>query len=146
MTRDEILDFFARQQQAWLARDPDALAAGHADDGTLVSPIFGTLQGRPAIQTSYQSLFRVFPDWTYQGEPVLVDGHRVAEPFSVTATHVGNFMGLDGTNRRFTIHGIRLFDMREGAIAYERRYYDFTGLLIQLGILRSKPARPIAGA
>jgi hypothetical protein len=37
---------------------------------------------------------------------------------------------------------MRLFEMQDGLIAYERRYYDFTGLLIQLGILRGKPARP----
>jgi hypothetical protein len=30
--------------------------------------------------------------------------------------------------------------MRDGLIARERRYYDFTGLLIQLGVLRSRPA------
>jgi len=146
MTRDEILEFFARQQQAWIGRNADALAAGHAEDGTLVSPIFGTLQGRAAILNSYRSLFQVFPDWTYTGEPLLVDIDRAAEPFSVTATHVGTFMGLEGTGRRFNLQGIRLFDMRDGAIGHERRYYDFTGLLIQLGILRSKPARPIAGA
>jgi hypothetical protein len=30
-------------------------------------------------------------------------------------------------------------EMRDGLIADERRIYDFTGLLIQLGVLRSKP-------
>jgi steroid delta-isomerase-like uncharacterized protein len=142
MTRDEILELFARQQKAWEARDPDALAASHAAEGTLVSPIFGTLNGRAAILASYRSLFQVFPDWTYTGADLVVDDSRVAEPFTVTATHVGTFMGLAGTGRRCTIHGIRLFDIRDGAIFYERRYYDFTGLLIQLGILRGKPARP----
>jgi hypothetical protein len=37
---------------------------------------------------------------------------------------------------------VRIFEMKDDRIAYERRYYDFTGLLIQLGILRGKPARP----
>jgi hypothetical protein len=49
-------------------------------------------------------------------------------------------MGLRGTGRKFDIQGVRLMEMRDGLIAYERRYYDFTGLLIQLGILKSKPA------
>jgi hypothetical protein len=35
-----------------------------------------------------------------------------------------------------------MFQVRDELIAYERRFYDFTGLLIQLGILRGKPARP----
>jgi hypothetical protein len=35
-----------------------------------------------------------------------------------------------------------MFQMKDGLIAHERRIYDFTGLLIQLGILRGKPAKP----
>jgi hypothetical protein len=31
--------------------------------------------------------------------------------------------------------------MADGLIVHERRYYDFTGLLIQIGILRGKPAK-----
>ena len=32
--------------------------------------------------------------------------------------------------------------MSEGLIAHERRYYDFTGMLIQLGVLKAKPVEP----
>lgn len=35
----------------------------------------------------------------------------------------------------------QLFEMKDGLIAQERRYYDFTGLLMQLGVLRGKPAK-----
>jgi hypothetical protein len=30
----------------------------------------------------------------------------------------------------------------QGLIAHERRIYDFTGLLVRLGVLRAKPAKP----
>ena len=142
MTREQVLEFFARQQDHWNRRDPTALAEGHAPEGTLVSPIFRTVVGRPAILASYRSIFQIFPDWTFTGEELLVDEERVAQAFSVTATHVGEFMGLPGSGRRFQIQGVRLFAMEGGLIARERRYYDFTGLLIQVGVLRSKPANP----
>jgi hypothetical protein len=51
-------------------------------------------------------------------------------------------MGLEGSGRKFEIQGVRFFKLKDGLIAYERRYYDFTGFLIQLGVLRGKPARP----
>jgi SnoaL-like polyketide cyclase len=51
------------------------------------------------------------------------------------------FMGLPGSGRAFDIEGVRVFEMKDGLIDFERRYYDFTGLLIQLGVLRGKPAR-----
>ena len=82
----------------------------------------------------------MFPDWTYTGDPVMVDGLRVAQPFQVEATHGGDFMGVPGTGRRVEIQGVRVFEMRDGLIGFEQRHYDFTGLLIQAGILRGKPA------
>ncbi len=144
MSREQVLEFFARQQDQWNRRDAEALAEGHAAEGTLVSPIFRTVVGRPAILASYRSLFQIFPDWTYAGEEPLVDGDQIAQAFFATATHVGEFMGLAGSGRKFQIQGVRLFTMDGAVIAHERRYYDFTGLLIQVGVLRSKPANPQA--
>ena len=141
MTRQEIVDFFEARQSRWVARNPDELARGHAENGTVASPMFGTLRGRAAIGDAYRSLFTIFPDWDLASEELLIDGMRVAQPFSVTATHVGEFMGLAGTNRRFQIVGVRLFEMDGGLIQHERRLYDFTGLLIQVGVLRGKPAK-----
>jgi steroid delta-isomerase-like uncharacterized protein len=142
MSRDDAVAFFGLQQQRWNDRDADALARSHSEDGTVVSPIFRTVQGRPEILASYRTLFATFPDWHYIGQQLLVDGDHVAQQFLVNATHSGEFMGIPGSGRKFEIQGVRLIEMKDGLIAYERRYYDFTGLLIQLGILRSKPARP----
>lgn len=141
MTRQEIVAFFEGRQQAWLSRDADSLGAFHAEQGTIESPMFGRRQGRPAITDSYKALFATFPDWDFLAEELLVDNDRVAQPFTATATHVGTFMGIDGTNRRFKIQGVRLFTMANGLVQHERRMYDFTGLLIQIGILRGKPAK-----
>ena len=141
MTRDDAVKFFAEQQADWDARDAEALARRHTADGTVVSPIFRTVQGFDEILGSYRSLFTVFPDWQYIGEEPMVDGNRLAQPFLVHATHSADFMGLPGSGRKIDIEGVRVFEMKDGLIAYERRYYDFTGLLIQLGVLRGKPAR-----
>ena len=142
MTRDDVVTLFERQQHEWDSRDAEALARRHTSEGIIVSPIFGSVHGRDAILESYRSLFTTFPDWQYVGEQLLTDGDRVAQQFTVRATHSGEFFGLPGSGRRFNINGIRLLELRDGLIAYERRYYDFTGLLIQLGVLRGKPARP----
>jgi len=139
MTRDAMLAFCDRRADAWKRRDPAALASDHAERGTVVSPIFSRMTGRNAIQKSYESLFQSFPDWTMDNEPPLIDGDRVAVPFTARATHVGRFMGLDGTGRRCEIQGVLLMEIADGLIAHEWRVYDFTGLLIQLGVLRGKP-------
>jgi steroid delta-isomerase-like uncharacterized protein len=139
MTRDEALAFCAKRIESWRRRDPEALALDHAELGTVASPIFSKIVGRDAIRTSYESLFTSFPDWSMENEAPLIDGDRVAVSFTAKATHAGRFMGLDGTGRRCEIQGVLLMQMQNGLIAHERRVYDFTGLLIQLGVLRGKP-------
>jgi predicted ester cyclase len=141
MTRQELIAFFADRQARWDAHDAKGLAADHAEAGTVQSPMHGTRRGRHAITGSYRALFDAFPDWRFISEELIIDGDRLAQPFSAEATHVGDFMGLAGTNRRFRVQGVRVYDMANGLIQSERRYYDFTSLLIQIGVLRSKPAK-----
>jgi len=138
MTRDEIVAFFAARQGPWAARDADALAACNAVNGTVASPMFKHLNGRKAIAGSYRRLFEIFPDWDYQSDGLIVDDDRVAQPFVATATHRGELLGIAGTGHKCRIEGVRLFRMQDGLIQDERRVYDFTSLLMQIGLLRAK--------
>jgi predicted ester cyclase len=139
MTRDEITTFFDRRQLDWRARNPEALAEAHASDGMVVSPMFGALHGRVEIADSYRRLFATFPDWYFKNEELIVDGARVAQHFVATATQVGEFMGLPGTNRHGRMEGMLLYTMKDGLIFHEQRLYDYSALLIQIGVLKSKP-------
>jgi predicted ester cyclase len=139
MTRDSITDFFTQWDEAWRARDPDRLAAVYAPQATVVSPMFKHLRGRAEIAESYYRLFESFPDWTVTNEEPLIDGERIARVFEAHATHAGDFMGLKPTKRRCQIQGVRLFRLGADGIEDERRLYDFTNLLIQIGVLKSKP-------
>jgi len=141
MDRAIVAAFLADRDQHWIARDAEALGASHAQDGIVRSQIFATVQGRTAITESYRSLFRSFTDWHLSSRPPVIDGFRVAQPFDVVATHTGSLLGFEPTGRRFEIHGVLLLDLTpECLIAQEQRIYDFTGLLIQVGVLRGKPA------
>jgi predicted ester cyclase len=141
MTYDDTLAFFERREAKYARADAAGLAQDHTADGVVYSPIFQKVEGLARIEESYRALYAMFPDWQIDFEPPIVDGDRVAQPFHVRATHTGEFMGFPGTGRRFELRGTSIYAMRDGLIAEERRIYDFTGLLIQLGVLRSKPAR-----
>ena len=138
--RDAVVAFLDERQRSWRARDAEGLGRSHAENGIVRSPIFATVQGRAAITEAYRSLFRSFTDWQFSAREPIIDGLRVAQPFDVTATHTGSLLGFDPTGRRFEIHGVLLFDLTPDClIAQEQRIYDFTGLLIQVGVLRGKP-------
>ena len=140
MTNDQIAAFIGRHATAWNRRAPAALSQNHAKDGVIVSPMFGRVEGRAQIRSTYAALFAAFPDWEIRYDEPIVDGSRLAVFFSVSATHEGDFMGLDGSGRRCAFEGISLFYLgTDMLIAEERRVYDFTGLLTQLHVLRVRP-------
>jgi uncharacterized protein (TIGR02246 family) len=140
MTRDEVFALFTRREAAWRARDPVALASDHRPDGVVVSPTGGVLEGRAEIERIYRVWFIAFPDLMVNTEDLLVDGDRAALLCRITGTHAGEFFGVAPTGRRIEVAGAFIYRLDDGQIVHERRILDFTGLLVQVGVLRAKPA------
>lgn len=138
MTREETTRFLDRWQQAWDARDPTALANLYAVDCRIKSPMFGVVQGRAAVLESFRKLYTAFPDWTLKIEQLIIDGNRVAIVGSTTATHSAEFMGLPATGRKAQVSGVLVLRLGEATVEEELRLYDFTALLVQVGVLRAK--------
>src|SRR5262245_28220315 len=139
MTRDEVVQLFDRWQMMSSRRDAAGLAATYSEDCSVSSPIFGELKGRAAVEDSNRKLYNVFPDWDLTMQELIIDGERVVQIFNVAATHVGEFMGLPGTGRKAKFQGVRIIGLENGLIKSEKRLYDFTSLLMQVGVLRGKP-------
>ena len=141
MTRMELEAFTTRHIQAIERHDAVALASDYTPDGIVESPMFATVQGRSAIEASWRAFFTAFPDSQHRIDAVLIDPPRVAIFTTVQATHVNEFFGIPGSHKRFEIHPVSNMTLENGLIAWERRIYDFTGLLLQIGVLRAKPAK-----
>ena len=141
MTREEIFALFARREIAWRDRAAAALAADHHPDGVVVSPTGGVLEGREQIERIYRVWFTAFPDLVFANEDLIVDDNRVALLCRVAGTHGGEFFGVPPTGRRIEIPAVFVYRVDDkGLIAHERRILDFTGVLVQVGVLRAKPA------
>ena len=141
MTREQIVSVTQAMQRAWNARDPVALAAVHAEDGVVHSPMFGEVHGRADIERTYGEMFRGFADWNFEGQDLIIDGNRAAQTFIATATHTSELFGVEASHRKFKVQGVLVFEMRDGKVQSERRLYDFTSLLLQVGVLKAKPGK-----
>lgn len=139
MTRQEIVEFFARRDPAWQRHDVDALAADHTEDGEVDSPLWGKVKDRGAIQNVYVQWFSSFPDAEYVTEHLLIDGDQAVQFIKMSGAQKGDFCGLAPTGKRFEMRCAFLFSFENGRIAHETRVYDFTGILVQLGVLKAKP-------
>jgi predicted ester cyclase len=140
MTREKIEQFFAKRNEAWNRHDIEALTADHAEDGEVESPAWGHVLGRQSIQDIYIQWFLSFPDAEFFTEHLLIDGKRAVQFGKMVGIHKGPFCGLAPTGKRFTIHCAFLFFFAESGVVREIRNYDFTGMLLQLGLLEAKPA------
>jgi len=140
MTREEMTALFTRREAAWRAHDAVALAADHTPDAVVISPTGGVLEGRDEIQRIYQIWFTAFPDLRPDEYDFLIDGDRVALIMTVSGSHAGDFFGLPASGRRVQAVCAFVYTLKDGAIVHERRILDFTGVLIQVGVLRAKPA------
>jgi steroid delta-isomerase-like uncharacterized protein len=141
MNRDVITALFDRRADAWARHDADALAATHAVNAIGDSPMQGRLDGRTRIRDVYADWFGAFRDLTFTRKQLLIDGPHAAELFALRGTQSAPFHGVPATARRIDIHGALFYTIGpDGLISEDRRVYDVTRMLVQLGLLKAKPA------
>lgn len=140
MTRDEIIALMNRRAAAWAARDPKALAATHAEDGVVISPTGGVLEGREEIERVYKLMITAFPDIIMEPQELIIDGTRIVQIARLKGTHFGDFFSLPASGRHVEVEIALLMYADNGLVTEERRIYDFTGLLVQTGVLKAKPS------
>lgn len=140
MTREDITAMFTRRYDAWNRRDTAALVADLSEDSVVDSPLArGKAHGRAAIEDLHRSFFQAFPDARLQWDDLLIDGERVMLTGRLSGTDTGGFMDIPATGRSFDIPLLLFYTLQNGRIVYERRIYDFTGMLVQVGALKAKP-------
>ena len=139
MKRKEIETVLAEWLEAFKRRDIVALTAPYSEDAVYNSMLAGTIQGHEAIESLYRSWFSAFPEMEFEVESQVVDRAKAAVFWSQRGQHTGDFCGLAGTGRSFVLPGAFLMTLQDGRITSMRSLYDFTGLLVQIGVLKAKP-------
>jgi predicted ester cyclase len=139
MTRDEILAFFKRRQDDYEDLDARALAEDYIDASVIESPSAGVHTGRDA-EKALGAMFDAFLDLTMTVDDLVIDGDVVVAILSFEGTHMRPLLGFEPTGKRFHLSGAFVHRLKDRKIIHERRIYDFTGLLVQIGVLKAKPA------
>jgi predicted ester cyclase len=109
----------------------------------VVSPIFHTLKGRAQVERSYADLFRAFANPSIRVDDIVIstgEPPRAVIVWTTQSIHSGEIFGVPGTGRRIERTVAYILTFRDGLIINERRVYDFTNMLMQLGVLKARPA------
>ena len=144
MTRQNLVAWVERRAAAMNRHDVDALMRLFAPECSVDSPTAGgTIHGLPAVDEIHRAWVSGFPDVTFSTDGLLIDGERLVWVATAAGTDTGGFMGLPPTGRSFSLPMVLFTTVRDDLIVSERRIYDFTGMLVQIGVLK---ARPVEGA
>jgi steroid delta-isomerase-like uncharacterized protein len=141
MTHDEIRAFIERYVESWKREDVRGLAALYAENARIESPLFHTVIGQPGIEKSFRDLFGAFSDWDFRIDDLIIDSGDEAKAVlacTTRITHRGDLLGMPGTGRRLENKVVHILRFENGRIVSDRRLYDFTGVLVQLGVLKAK--------
>jgi len=140
MTRQQMQDFIQHRWEAYEDLDAAALAADYAENAVIESPTAGVHTGPEAAERAFRVIFNAFLDLTTKVDNLIVEGNNAVTVLLLEGTHIGEFLGIPPTGKRFTMPAVFFYQLENGKIVRERRVYDFTGLLVQIGVLKAKPA------
>lgn len=93
------------------------------------------LHGPEAVRGAAEMVHEAFPDIEVQTEEVVAEDDRIAQRVTVTATHEGEFMGIDPTGTQVTFTGMNFSRVEDGKWIEGYEMWDMLGLLQRLGIL-----------
>ena len=142
MTRADIAAWVEQRTAAMNRHDVAALTRCFAPDCVVESPTAGgTIRGLQAVDEIHRAWMNGFPDVTFTTDGLLIDGDRIVWVATASGTDSGGFMGLPPTSRAFSLPMVLFTTLRDGLIVSERRIYDFTGMLMQIGVLKARPTQ-----
>jgi len=142
MSTATIDALFDRWESAWSEKEAGGFAAVCSPEIHYEDPLVGEpLEGLDALEAHAARLWSGFPDARIeQLGPRLVDGHYVAAPAKLLATHREPVGGLPATNRFIVVPGVFYceLDAAGSHLLRVRAFFDLYGAAVQLGVLPSR--------
>jgi steroid delta-isomerase-like uncharacterized protein len=126
----------ARQfiQRVFVEADPSAVDELAAPDFAPHS--WGRMPpGRESLKAAQGRVTQGLSDVSMAVEDVIAEGDRVAVRLTAHGRHEGEFMGMPGSDREYTISEIHIFRIVDGQVAEHWRDADMLGMMRQLGAL-----------
>ena len=89
--------------------------------------------GKVEVEGFYRSIFAAFDSPQLIFNEVLESGDSVTIRFTMTGTHMSEFMGVPSTGRKIALPGITILRFEGDTVVERWSSADMLGLLVQLG-------------
>ena len=88
-----------------------------------------------AVRAMWVGIITAFPNIHIEPGPLYHGDTHVFMEVRMTGTHQGDFVGIPATGRSFDARVACLYEFEEDQLVCERVYFDFAGIMRQLGVL-----------
>ena len=122
-------------------QSPEAIDQFVAESYLEHSPIGQVPPTREGLRDSLGALFAAFPDFRSEEQGLLAERDEVVYRGLASGTHQGEFMGAEGTGRRFEISEVHIARLADGKLVEHWAFIDFPALQQQLGLATAQPPR-----
>ena len=95
-------------------------------------------RGVQGAKSDHQEFGRAFEDARFDIDEIFGADDRVVVRWTLHATHTGPFAGFSPTQKKATVRGISLYQLRDGKITETRNQADLLALFTQLGTIERK--------
>ena len=95
-----------------------------------------TGDGRADLKRAIERVSKGLADPEFLIDDMIAEGDRVAVRLTASATQAGEFMGMPGSGKRYTIGEIHIFRMRDGRVVEHWHQFDQLAMMRQLGAMR----------
>jgi predicted ester cyclase len=130
-------------QEAWIEKDETAyeryISPDVVDNGVKTTGMGGPPSGIEGVKQRHAATFAALPDCEYIVHDMVAEGDKLSTRFTITGTHVGEYMGVPGTGKRLAFSGIDIVRMQDGKLMEHWVEVDLLGLLQQLGLVKWPP-------
>lgn len=110
--------------KAFLEHNIVKMASLSSDDIIINSERFGVWKGRDGASTYWQKLYDAFPDIHIETVTVVADENRVMAEIDVSGTRREEINRIPGSNKKFSLRGAFVYDIKDSKIKEIRMYYD----------------------
>lgn len=119
--------------EAYNSHNPDSAASLYDEKVTNIQLPWGkSVQGREAMRSTYQNVFRAFPDIHIEALNIIEEGSWVVVEWNFSGTMKGPFAGHSPNNNKFNMRGCEIFQIVDGKILIQHGYWDKNTMFSQL--------------
>ena len=138
ITEKVVKDYIA----AINSHDLERIASFYTNNGIEEDWAFGiVIHGKKEIKEIFGATFIASPDLKVKLRSSFSVGDWVASEWVMSGTAIGDFMGLKGTGKKWSVRGASITQVSKGKIKRNADYYNLTTILQQMGLLPETPSQ-----